>query len=358
MVGYFKVCILILRRKRALIVFPVTMLLVLSILSVYALSSIRTLYYVDKALLGLNDGLVVSSVAISPFTSLVNSEELNRLLAGVEGVEIEYFFITLAYVYDKLVVVHGLEAGVETGCAYLGKDLATLLHVSAGEIIPVYSPFRDSTYFFEICGLLERPILLVNYEDAVKIRGVKPGYYALAVIKAKNPEALREVYRVLGLEPAEQKILSRALLVLVRRGGKISVEVYEDIVEGYLYRLGIYRDFVFYFAYAVTIISTLSTPVIGVGLVIQLRREIYALRLLGASRGEVFLALSAIIAIAALSSYLLAQVVAVLGFLPGVCILGHYVSSLISIRDLVCVHSVHSLLCIVGMYTGLTRYVE
>ncbi|MEM2354516.1 MAG: hypothetical protein QXF91_06605 [Desulfurococcaceae archaeon] len=356
--SYFKVYILMVRKRCALIVFPAVVLLVLSVLSAYALSSIRTLYYADKTLLGLGDSVVVSGAAISPFTSLVNSEELSRLLAGVKGVEVEYLFLTLAYLYDKPVVIHGVEEGVKTGCAHVGVDLVKSLHINVGEAIPVHSPFSDSTYFFEVCGLVEGPALLLNYEDAIKIRGVKPGYYTLAVIRAENREVLEEVYKALGLEPAKQKIFSRALLVLVRKGEKISVEAYENIIEGYLYRLGIYRDFVFYFAYAMVIISALSTPIIGVGLVVLLRREVYVLRLLGLSCRGVFLVLLTTVVVATLFSYALAQVIAISGLLPGTRVLGYYISPSMSVEDLICVHFVHLVMCITGAYIGLTRHAK
>lgn len=355
--SYFRLYITIIRGKPSIILLLIILLTALGYLALSAIGYIRALYYVNSVFTGIKEGIVISSYAISPFTSVIDSREINQLTKDIEDIDIEYYLVTIAYIYERPVIVRSTEESLDKNCVYLGKDIALETNINKGIIAPVYSPFTKKTLFFEVCGLINEPILIVPYERAVEIRGINPGYYSFAVVKTTNETALKELYRSMGLEPSEYKLLTRALLILTRRGAELSINIFEDYAEGYMYRLGIYRDLVFYFAYAVSVISLLSIPIIGMGLVFLFHREIYVLLLAGLPRGKILQLLLTPLITSIILSCLFMFLISILELYPSINILAYSIKPVVELRDFIYVYSAQLGLSFTGLFYGLSKYV-
>lgn len=355
---YIKFYTTVLRRRPSVGLIPLLTMTVLGLLALCAVGYTRALYYVNKAFLDVEDGVVISSYAISPFTSLVDSREVSKLVAGLDGVNVTYYFITLGYFNGIPAVIKGLNDAIERGCAYVGVELASRLSVIKGDVVAVYSPFTKRTNIFKVCNYTDKPLVLLSYEDAVEVRGVKPGYYSFAVLRASSEEAMDSILRAFGLQPLESSLLSRALIVLTRKEDKIDLDVFKDFAEGYMYRLGLYRDVVFYFAYAVSFAMLVGTPLIGVGLVSSLKGEIRVLGILGLPIERTLAALVLIIASSLVLSHLILAIILKLNLLPTVSILAHSIRPIIEGQDFLAIFSVQFVMSIVGVYYELRVHAE
>ncbi|MEM4717753.1 MAG: hypothetical protein QXE81_03215 [Desulfurococcaceae archaeon] len=281
--SYFKVAMFILRRKPLVFLFTLLVMVLLGYLAILVTGYIRGLYYVNNQVIGSSDGIVVSSYALSPLTSIIDSNRLDKIVGNISGIKVEYHMITISYIYDTPVLIRGVNS-IDTSCIYLSNELVNKFKLSAGDIVPLYSPFTNKIMFLKLCGFSEGAFSAINYNVSTIIRGVKPGYYSIAVIRSSNKSALEEVARVLGISDIDQRSLTRALLLLTQVGDRVTIKLYEDIAEGYLTRLGLYRDIVLYAGYFISLVVLVGSLVLGVGLVVIIKRELKVFDIIGLPR--------------------------------------------------------------------------
>ncbi|MEM0015077.1 MAG: hypothetical protein QXS42_06890 [Zestosphaera sp.] len=281
----------------------ITLLSMLLFMSISVLGYVNSLYglYEELVLGPTGEGLVVSSYAVSPLTSLVSEVRVRSLLHNVSGVSVEFIVLTPAYTMGRVVVVRGLERDVLLGltgvellndpCVIVGEGLASELHLKEDDVLPLYSPFTRETVLCIICYVIRLPSLL-NHEVVTSLgvartlRGIGSDYYSVAVLRASNLSSLNTLAERIGLSREEGSLIRRALLILAQQGSGFNPTVYRDIPEAYMARLGFHKDLISTLAYSIATVVLVSNPLIGECLVRALRSSLEVFRSLGLSRGS------------------------------------------------------------------------
>ncbi|MCS7099407.1 MAG: hypothetical protein NZ925_03585, partial [Sulfolobales archaeon] len=253
----------------------VSLLAALSLVAIYTLGLSTSFYrlYYEIAVPG-GSGLVVSSYAASPITSVIDRSLVEKLLGNATGAQVEYAVFSIAYVGGRLVVVRGLDRGLaafpDSGelcyyCAVVGGELAEDLNVSEGSLLPLHSVLSGRSVLIYVYRVEDLPPpyryeVLCGTDLVRELRGIGKNSYSIAVVKSENLSVLRELAAKLGIGESEVGILRRALLVLTQRGLRTVLEVRKDLPEVYIGRLGIHRELLYYLTYSTAAVFMLCLP--------------------------------------------------------------------------------------------------
>lgn len=291
----------------------IALLAVLSLASLSVLGYVESLYslYGELVLGPGGGGLVVSSYAASPLTSIVSEGYVRGLLSNVSGVNVGFVVFSPVYVEGRVAVLRGLDrdtlsrlAGLSEfsdPCVIVGEGLASELGLSKGDVLPLYSPFTEETLFSIVCSVkrfsnLSNYEVLSSVELARVVRGIGDGRYSVAVLHADNSSVLTTLVRRFGLSFNDTSLVRRALLVLTQRdGGGLTAKIYGEIPEAYMARLGIHKDFLFFLSYSTATLVLISNPLVGESLFRLSREGVEVLRSLGLSRRSIFVVLTTLV---------------------------------------------------------------
>jgi len=281
----------VLAAKARLAVYSVLVLAVLGWLSLTALGLVDSLLQLYDGVLGVGEGLVVSSRGFSPLTVLVSRSEIEQRVSSISNVTVEYYLVVPVLVDGKVVILRSSSASATgDGCVLVGEEIARELKVRAGGCVLASSVFTGEVYCLEVCGYTRGHVVETPYDLAARVRGVPPGYYSYAVVQG-SPEALKEVLEALGAEPGEQRLAGLVVAILPRIGEeRARSEVYRALTEAYTAGLGLQRDYVVYYALAVAVTSTLGSVMLGLDNARRLGDVLRVLRLLGLSKSGLLLA--------------------------------------------------------------------
>lgn len=208
--------------------------------------------------------------------------------------------------------------------------------------------------------LVKRPGIGVNHNTITKIRGVSPNHYSFVIVEVNDMEALSKVYEALALRVDEsgiEKLVRRVILVAMRGGKSIELKEFQNPTEVYLAKFGIYRDYIMYLAYSIALTAIIGLPLLGIGTVGYLRKDLELFLSLGVTRKSL-LALFTILfgALIALSSITSIIAVVHLGVKPLANFLGYGIPLNIDNSDVVYIGSAQLALCIAGIVKELKNY--
>ena len=345
------------RRKHWLLVFTLLVLTSLSTLSLLALGSIKSMASIFDAFYPLGERdvvtFIVSSNAISPFTSIVNATDVYRRLGGIQGVEVIPVFVTIGLVDDKPYVIYEVNSTVDS-CAYPDRDILEYAEKKWSGYIPVYSVFTERTVFLRICGIGVKPGIGVNHDTIARIRGVPLDYYSFLVVKIHDKDKVRDVLRALtpGVDVDTStlgKLIQRAILVAVRTGRNTSITGVENPTQLFLERLGIQRDYVVHFAYFTALASLISLPLLGVGLIEALRRDTRVFTVIGVSKTSMATSLILLLGVLAYLPGVINLVLLRGKTTPGIEFLGYSPPLTLDPWDTLVVSTVQFVLCSTGV---------
>ncbi|MEM4488130.1 MAG: hypothetical protein QXK88_04950 [Desulfurococcaceae archaeon] len=352
------ILIYLLSKKVSLFVLALLVSTALSTLSLYAigyvssLSRVYDVFYPRDA--AATSTIIISSDAISPFTSLINFEYIKGKLSAVDKVEIQPIFITVGLLGGEPTVLYETPIANDT-CLYPSTSVLSRVGPAVGSFLPIQSLFTGEVLILRVCGIGDKPGLGVSYSTIARLRGVKPGYYSFAVAYIYDNTALNEVYRALGLE-AEQHLeglIRRAFLVAIRRGDIFELRGAESPTEIYFLKLGIYRDYIIYAAYSISVVALLGLPVLGLGIAEALRGELKLFVALGASRRALVFVLLSFTAVLTLISVVLSLAVYSLNLMPPLIFLDYSIPLEIGIQSVVYTAVANYTLCAVGAVRGV-----
>jgi len=337
-------------------------LALLSVLALVALSAVGlvlALYsFYDDLLPVEGGGFIVSSYALSPLTSVVSEKRLLELLGNSTGVE--FIVFSVAYVNGRAVVVRGVSPeylaevlgvslSVAEHCLYVGRGLAEKLGVRRGDVLVLHSPFTGDALLALVCGIYPLPgvlnyEILADFDVARALRGVGGGYYSVAIVRGGVFEAPEHV---------ELPLARRALLLLLERDGSTGFNVFAEVPEAYIARLGIHREAVLLLAYSAIAVVAISCPLIGYSVSLSVERCSKVLRQLGASRRSVVASLTTLVGIYVIGATALAFLaLSYLRWLAGVEVLGHSISPKVSPYDATAVAVAQLVLTLLGVVRG------
>jgi len=269
------------------------------------------------SLLGAGGEVVVSSVSVAPFTSIVDVEQLRARLRGVELEERVYAVVRVGGATALLVgLPSGALEGVAgrsacgpcAGCVLAGEDLARELGIEPPATIVVHSPYTSLPYPLRVCGLAGRPyswMLVSDLSTARSVRGLSEGQASVVVVHSNGSAGA--VLEALG---AQGRGLGERVVLAVRSaGGNLTAKLYRTYAGEALDRLGVPEQILQAIVVAVCAAISASAATLGGFLLHARRREVEVLRAVGVSARAVKASLAALALayslLGALLSYLL-----------------------------------------------------
>ncbi len=266
------------------------------------------------------ESVVITSVSLAPFTSIVSVDQVRERLKGLEGVEVEERVYALVSVNNSSLILAGLVSKslkkvVSTtdncmlcsGCVFVGEDIARELNISPGMEIVVYSPYTSLPYILHVCGFARgwpySWMLISNLATARTIRGM--GEYQASVVIVRSSAGVEAVLNAVGLSPYLKSVGERVILAIKSYGRNISVKIYSTYAGEALDRLGIPEAVFYATVIAICTALAVSASMLGGFIIGSRAREVAVLRMFGASSKDVKISLITITLIYTLLSSIL-----------------------------------------------------
>jgi len=278
----------ILSTRASSVAYSVLVLALIAWLSLVALGLVNSLLWLYEGVLGVSEGLVISARGFSPITALISRSEVEEKLLSIEGITVEYYLVTPILIKDKVLVLRGVNTSISEDCVLIGENVARELGVQVRDRITLSSIFTGEVYEVEVCEYTRSYVLEASYSLVARIRGVGSGYYSYVVVKGSS-EALSRVVEALGLEPGRQKLVGLAVAIFSRVGNETRVTFHRALTEAYITNFGLHRDYILYFALAVSVVSVLGSFIIGLDTTRRFKNTLRVYRLLGVSKRSLVL---------------------------------------------------------------------
>jgi len=346
--------------KTRLLVYPVLVLAVLGWLSLVGLGLVNSLLWLYEGVLGVSEGLVITSRGFSPLTALVHYSEIESRLSNISDIVVEYYLVTPVLVNGELVILKSTNASVNlsSNCVLVGVELARELGVTSGDYMLVSSVFTGEVYCLEICGYTSGYVLEAPYDLVARIRGVTPGYYSYVVVRGSS-EALSRVIEALGGRPGEFRLAGLITVVLTRIGdNRTRALLYRALTEAYITNFGLQRDYVLYFAYTVIVAGVLGSLILGLDVTRRVRSVLGVFRLMGVSKR----ALTVVTTLLGLTVSSVAYSTSLLLYMHleffTLSVLGYTLKPILTLEVALLVFSALTLLHTLGLLLGVYREVE
>ncbi|MEZ0290075.1 MAG: hypothetical protein ABWJ42_03165 [Sulfolobales archaeon] len=268
----------------------------LSLLSLSIVGYIDSLYNLYQEIVSVDDNsILISSYAISPFTSIISKKQILDKISDLRDVSVEFILLTPAYVFGRIVILRSLSDNsttTNTSCVYPGAGVARELNLREGDVIPVYSIFTRKSILVSVCGLYNHSDYhsyeILASEDLVRIvRGVNKDQYSIAIIRVSDPSEKHLILSRLGVDIEKISLLKRVIIMISYTGSNYTSLVSNALSEVYLGRLGFHKDHMLLLAYSIVSLTLLSTPLIGSHITRVSREFIEILRSQGVSRENI-----------------------------------------------------------------------
>jgi ABC-type lipoprotein release transport system permease subunit len=317
---------------------------------------------------------IVSSYALSPFTSVVSVNSVENAVKGLHGVEkTVYEVITIGYIDGRAVVVRALNSSAFkelTGysvidgseiddncfyCAWLGYNLAKKLGVSVGNRITLYSPFTLTPFILRVSGVISagKPYdneLIIPLGVGQAFRGLSRSQVSIAVVLLSSRQSYLELAKRFEVDVEKVSLAERVILSLRYVGRRVELRTYNDFSSMLFSRLGLPKETLMLILVSISIILSLGLYIVGQALVTLNMTNILIAYELGVpvKKTKVFLALVAILC--SLASYAMALALAkVLFSLVSIELLEHEVKLSIAEKDVWFLPVPASLFTLIGL---------
>lgn len=352
-------------KRVEVVAFILVVITALSILSLSAMGSIKSIYRIYDVFYPINNSnrftIIITSDAISPFTSIVDLKYIEDKLKGFENISIRTGFVTIGFIGLEPVVVYEIK-DINDTCSYVGQELLKRIEMLLGSYIAIHSIFTKETLILKICGIGEKPGVGVSYNTIIKIRGVPPNYYSFILIEVNNASILNKIYEALALKVEEKdvgKLIRRAILIAIRGSKDIELKEFSNPTEVYLAKFGLYRDYVIYLAYSLALTSLIGLPLLGMGTVSYLRKDLDLFLSLGVSRKSLLTTFIAFLVVLVLISNIVSMIVIMrLGIKSIIGFLGYRIPLSIDNIDIIYIGFIQLAMCITGIAIELKYYEE
>ena len=278
--GMASIIHIVLRIRVHALLFSILALALLTWLSLASLALAHTLLNIYDSFFNVDRGVVVSSQGFSPLTALISRAEVEKRLAGIKNITVEFYLVTPVVINNRVFLMRS--SNVPEGCVFIGDSVARELRVGSSDHIFLSSVFKVEVLYAKVCGFVKGSWIEAPYSLVARIRGVSEGYYSLAVVKGSE-EALKEVYRAFNVEE-KVRLFNIVVSVLPRLANESRAKLYNSLTEAYAVNLGLYRDYALYLAYAIALSALLGTPLLGLHTSKSLADVVQVYRFVGVSR--------------------------------------------------------------------------
>lgn len=280
----------VLTTRKHLVAYAVLTLTLVSWLSLVALGLLSSLLWLYEGVLGVEEGLIITSKGFSPLTALVYRGDIESRLSSITDITVEYYLVTPVLVNGKFFVLRSTSVDLNSSCVLVGADIARQLGVTIGDHVVVSSVFTGGVYYLEVCGYTTGYVFEASYDLVARIRGVTKGYYSYIVVKGSS-EAQSRVLEALGVKPGEIRLAGLIVAVLSRIGdNKTRVVLYRALTEAYITGFGLQRDYILYFAVTVAVASLIGLVILGLDFARRTSSSLRVLRVIGVSKRHLLLA--------------------------------------------------------------------
>ncbi len=267
--------------------------------------------------------VVVASVSLAPFTSIVSVDQLQNRLRSVSGVELEERVYALVRVKDSSVILVGLEddplrrvasasgCGPCVGCVFVGEELARMLGLTPGVDAVAYSPYTSLPYILRVCGFAKgwpySWMLLSDLATARSIRGLSGSQASVVIVR--SPGGVGAVLDALGVGSYGRSIGERVVLAVRSAGGNFTARLYSAYAGEALERLGVPEEVFYAVVVAVCAVLAVSASMLGGFLLGARAREAAVLRFSGVSARALKASLVAVLLVYSLLGGLVSSIV-------------------------------------------------
>jgi len=245
------------------------------------------------SIIGDGNSIIVSSVSVAPFTSIVDVGQLQRRLENVE-VELEERVYAVVRFGNNTALLVGLDEKMLRelssskpcgGCVLVGEELAHELRISPETDIVVYSPYTSLPYVLHVWGLAKgwpySRMLISDLAIARSIRGLSDSQSSIVILRFKGDA--KTVLDALGVSSYGRSIEERVFLAVTSADRNLSGKLYSAYAGEVLDRLNIPEGVFYVVLLAVCISLSISASALGGFLLYARSKEIEILRISGIS---------------------------------------------------------------------------
>lgn len=346
---------MIIRVKGHVFIYVFLILTMLSWLSLVAIGLAHSFLNFYDEIINVGNGVVITSQGFSPLTVLISKNDVEKRLSDISNISIEYHLITPVIVNNKIFLIR--DANISDECVLIGDDVAREIGLDRDKgFIVLSSVFRDEIFYMKICGFIKGFWLEASHRNVAKIRGVSEDYYSLAIIRGSD-DVLKKVVERLGVEKSYE--LPNIVIAVLPRIGNISrVITYKSLSEAYTINLGLYRDYLLYFIYAVSISTLAGASILGLYISRSLNDVLKIFRYIGVSKREITLLLILIGFIIVFSAVYVGMLISSYTNIFTINIFGLVLTPKNETHDLFIMTMILSIFYLGGVVTSVLREIE
>ena len=238
--------------------------------------------------LGGKDSIIVTGYSISPYTSLINKQELLSKLKNASGIKnITFVVLSLGYVKGKDVAFIGVSNYKDPYCAYPSYYIKKELGLEKGKVILVHPALSSFPIALKVCNFSSKYkwAIMVSLNVAYQMHGggINRGLASLAIIHLKNPSYKKAVMKYLNIPPLQSSLLKEASLIVQNYKNKEVQRIFRQASQAYFSKLGVPRVAFLSLAISSIAIISIASYVSGYVFTIVDRDRIEVLRNYGVS---------------------------------------------------------------------------
>ncbi|MEB2793526.1 MAG: hypothetical protein G5Z42_00435 [Caldisphaeraceae archaeon] len=238
--------------------------------------------------LGRKGSIIVTGYSISPYTSLINKQELLSKLKNTSGIKnVAFVVLSLGYVKGRDVAFIGVSNYKDPYCAYPGYYVKEELNLEKGQVILVHPALSGFPIALKVCNFSSKYkwAIMVSLNVAYQMHGggINRGLASLAIIHLKSPSYKKAVMKYLNIPPLQGSLLKEASLIVQNYKNEEVQKVFRQASRAYFSKLGVPRVAFLSLAVSSAAIISMASYVSGYVFTIVDRDRIEVLRNYGIS---------------------------------------------------------------------------
>jgi hypothetical protein len=223
--------------------------------------------YNEVESLSNKSSIIITGYSISPFTSLVNKENILNRLSNVSGVKnIEFIVLSLGNVEDKNVVFLGIN-NYNNYCAYPSISAEKELNLKVNQTFIVYPAFSNTPIELIVCNFSNTIPFGIEVSNNIAYQihggGINENLASIAIINLLNTSYKENVIKALQLPSFESSLIKKVSVVVESLNNEKIQQEYSKASTIYYNKLGIPRIAFISLAIAAIIIISIGSYING-----------------------------------------------------------------------------------------------